>query len=141
MDPTHPIFSFLTHLEVIGFLTDTEFQALSSKLALLPALTHVALVGITNTTVPAAMLSTNMKLKVLVCLEWIGSCELSFEDVRLVCLPVPEEYEHDWITGVNGGLDFWTRAELFVGKKRRGEIKPSSPLLVFHDHAAADVRI
>jgi hypothetical protein len=35
-------------------------------------------------------------------------------------------YEQDWFDGVNDGLYFWARAELFIAKKRRGEIKPSS---------------
>jgi hypothetical protein len=127
MDPIHPIFSFLTHLEVLGVFTDIEFQALSPKLALLPALTHVALVQVTDTNVATTILSTNPQLKVLICMQVIGPCyALSFDDVRLVCMLLTDtEYEANWITGVNGGLDFWARADLFVAKKRGGEINPS----------------
>jgi hypothetical protein len=40
-----------------------------------------------------------------------------------MCLP-NEHYVEDWKVGVEGGEDFWVRAELFIAKRKRGEIQP-----------------
>ncbi|KAJ7213763.1 hypothetical protein C8J57DRAFT_1517713 [Mycena rebaudengoi] len=42
-----------------------------------------------------------------------------------MCLP-NEHYVEDWKVGVEGGEDFWVRAELFIAKRKRGEIQPAS---------------
>jgi hypothetical protein len=39
------------------------------------------------------------------------------------------DYKKDWETGARGGDDFWTRAEAFVARKRKGEIE--SAILLF----------
>jgi hypothetical protein len=56
----------------------------------------------------------------------------SIDDVRYVCMVVSDEdYLEEWIIATRGGLDFWARADAFIAKKRRGEIKPSSPISHF----------
>jgi hypothetical protein len=39
----------------------------------------------------------------------------------LMCL-TNEDYVADWKVGVDGGKDFWVRAELFLAKRKRGEV-------------------
>jgi hypothetical protein len=47
----------------------------------------------------------------------------AFDDPRLVLLG-GAGYFTDWVVGTNGGADFWVRVELFVAKKRPGEVEP-----------------
>ncbi|KAJ7256066.1 hypothetical protein C8J57DRAFT_1517788 [Mycena rebaudengoi] len=50
------------------------------------------------------------------------------DDPRFVLMWLSnDEYAEDWKVGVEGGEYFWVRAELFVAKRKRGEIQPASP--------------
>jgi hypothetical protein len=113
MEPIHPMFTALTHLDLLDSL-DIEFESLSLKLALFLANTHLALLFI-DVTVAETILSTNLKLGFLI----RKPCSsLSLDDSRFICIPWPyETYQDDWITGINGELDLWARADLFVTKK------------------------
>ncbi|KAJ7744280.1 hypothetical protein DFH07DRAFT_777145 [Mycena maculata] len=75
------------------------------------------------------------KIEVLICMEWEDAEYFDgvplIDDVRFVFMGLSaSSYERDWEIGARGGIDFWQRADKFVAKKRRGEIKPSlfSPL-------------
>ncbi|KAJ7213780.1 hypothetical protein C8J57DRAFT_288477 [Mycena rebaudengoi] len=46
--------------------------------------------------------------------------------LSVVLLDLIDEYAKDWKVGVEGGRDFWVRAELFVAKRKHGEIQPAS---------------
>ncbi|KAJ6598093.1 hypothetical protein DFH09DRAFT_1022383 [Mycena vulgaris] len=124
LDPitTHPMFTCLTHLDLFGGSPHIRWTNL------LPALTHLAM-GC-HSSVWTELLSTNAKLVVLIHMQssdFRTENRISDDDVRFVCMLVVDyEYGPDWLTGVRGGMDFWARADLFVAKKRRGEIKPSS---------------
>ncbi|KAJ7488968.1 hypothetical protein FB451DRAFT_681141 [Mycena latifolia] len=132
LDPADPMFTSLTHLDLFDSLdSSSDLLSLFANLALLPALTHLALFELNDSTVGTQLLSTKGKLKVLVRMQSLvpypAEVLPSIDDARFVSLLVSdEEYPSDWIFGTRGRLDFWARAELFVAKKRRGEIKPNS---------------
>ncbi|KAJ7621362.1 hypothetical protein FB45DRAFT_1093097 [Roridomyces roridus] len=142
----HPMFAHLTHLSV--FDTESTLMVLQlhgfsrADFGLLPELTHLSLcesMPMVNF-LPTShhpinlMLTSCEKLEVLVILlsHVDGSSPLHMlyidvADPRLVLMPTTnQEYEVDWECGARGGRDFWERAEMFVAKKRRGEIKPAS---------------
>jgi hypothetical protein len=48
------------------------------------------------------------------------------DDVRFVYINMESrQHPDDGVTGTKGETDWWTRADAFVAKKRRGEIIPS----------------
>ncbi|KAJ6598082.1 hypothetical protein DFH09DRAFT_1303898 [Mycena vulgaris] len=119
----HPMFTCLTHLDLFDDLPYIPWMNL------LPVLTHLAVLRC-KPSVWTELLCAGAKLSVLVCMqnsEFRPENRVSYDDVRFVCMSVLDaDYGSDWLTGVKGGMDFWARADLFVAKKRRGEIKPSS---------------
>ncbi|KAJ7255764.1 hypothetical protein C8J57DRAFT_1518054 [Mycena rebaudengoi] len=58
-------------------------------------------------------------------MDRVKEAPYSIDDPRFVMIVVMR-YLEDWLVGANGGTDFWVRAELFVAKKRRGEIQPAT---------------
>ncbi|KAJ7488982.1 hypothetical protein FB451DRAFT_681331 [Mycena latifolia] len=127
LDLSHSMFTRLTHLD----LFDTVIAGLPwPAFATLPALTHLALYQIRSATLLERVLSTCTQLAVLVDMrsapppyvEW-----LSADDARFICIVVADvAYARDWFAGTQDDSDFWARADAFVAKKRRGEIRPSS---------------
>ncbi|KAJ6598100.1 hypothetical protein DFH09DRAFT_1356456 [Mycena vulgaris] len=119
----HPILTCVTHLDLFDDLSQIRW------INLLPALTHFALLR-RKPSAWTELLSANAKLAVIIRMqssEFRPENRISNDDVRFVCMSVLDaDYGPDWLTGVKGGMDFWARADLFVAKKRRGEIKPSS---------------
>ncbi|KAJ7488995.1 hypothetical protein FB451DRAFT_1362021 [Mycena latifolia] len=123
----HLAFTFLTHLVSFG-----HFKFQLSIFALFPALTHLSLRQISPSNA-TALLSSFPTIQVLVRMRYgYGYLDLeervSLDDARFLAMWIPsEEYvTTDWLAGTRGGEDFWVRAERFIAKKRRGEIKPSS---------------
>ncbi|KAJ7444650.1 hypothetical protein B0H11DRAFT_395057 [Mycena galericulata] len=128
VDFTLPIFIAITHLDIFDYVYSNDFPM--PDLALLPALTHLALSAETALDYMIQILSDHEKLKVFISMQSDAEFfeEPDFiEDMRFVSMHLSNtEYKLDWETGVNGGMDFWARADKFVAMKRRGEIKPSS---------------
>ncbi|KAJ7081421.1 hypothetical protein C8R44DRAFT_895051 [Mycena epipterygia] len=130
IDLSHSMFTSITHLDLFDLLDDSDSQGPRSNLALLPALTHLSLFKFRNPTVRTELLSKCKKLEVLIRMTG-GAFDAddlpSVDDVRFVSMVLSDDdYEEDWIVGTKGGMDFWARADAFVAKKRRGEIKPDS---------------
>ncbi|KAJ7131407.1 hypothetical protein C8R44DRAFT_871899 [Mycena epipterygia] len=128
-DPSHsmPMFTSVTHLDLFNIPSDSQSIWLWSEFGLLPALTHLSLFKFRTTAVGTALLSKCNKLEALLRMENTYDDPLSIDDIRFVCMILPDaDYEEDWILGAKGGMDFWARADAFVAKRRRGEIKPES---------------
>ncbi|KAJ7734184.1 hypothetical protein DFH07DRAFT_780408 [Mycena maculata] len=136
IDLTLPLFSFITHLETFDFseIISKDFPGFScSSLALLPALTHLAFdanVGTAFLPVATEIFGSCRKLEVLVGINrypihFHDGGMISIDDARFVYMQ-RRHFEHaaDWLAGTRGGLDFWARADAFIAKKRRGEIRP-----------------
>ncbi|KAF7377395.1 Tyrosinase central domain-containing protein [Mycena sanguinolenta] len=125
-----PVLAAVTHLNI--FDSFPTHDQLTNWLVLFPVLTHVA---VRHNSVPLArnVLAVCKNLQVLVFLHLGRSMGgkreniPSAEDDRFVRMLTHFGWsEEDWITGSNGGMDFWTSAEIFIAKKRRGEIVPDS---------------
>ncbi|KAJ7869035.1 hypothetical protein B0H13DRAFT_2063518 [Mycena leptocephala] len=75
------------------------------------------------------LLQSAPHLCVLVCLnsnaprwEWRGyASQLGRTCIRGHC---PRAFHQDWYMGTHGGSDYWSRAEIFIAKRRSGEIDP-----------------
>ncbi|KAJ7111323.1 hypothetical protein C8R44DRAFT_985491 [Mycena epipterygia] len=137
-DLSHPMFTFVTHLDIFDSLSHDFYDFhwpwsddwSWSNFGLLPALTHLSLLKFRDSDVGTVLLSQCRKLEVLI--RMAGSAPHpsdlpSIDDVRFVSMVVPDrDYEGDWIIGTKGEMDFWARADAFVAKRRRGEVKPDS---------------
>ncbi|KAJ7446017.1 hypothetical protein B0H11DRAFT_2249198 [Mycena galericulata] len=128
VDFTLPLFTTITHLDLYDI--PSEFIRPWPNLALLPALTHVALLADTPLDVKKQVLRNCSRVEVLVNMHIHSTTSFEWspfvEDVRFVSIILKTtDYKTDWESGANGGIDFWARADKFVAKKRRGEIKPS----------------
>ncbi|KAJ7176981.1 hypothetical protein C8R46DRAFT_1346895 [Mycena filopes] len=128
----HPMYSLITHLEVLDALKDFAPGSLIGELALLPSLTHVALYDCSSTARDILARCTMLKLLVD---EHYSKRERdlrhpyhdTIDDVRFVSIVILDrEYIPDWVLGTRRGRDFWARGDLFVAKRRRGEIHPTS---------------
>ncbi|KAJ7190425.1 hypothetical protein GGX14DRAFT_483354 [Mycena pura] len=128
INPAHPLFTRITHLFVLDNtgLPDRE-TSICSALAALPALTHLRVDGSLCWSVLEMLLANCARLEILVVL-WptpgagrIHAKATPFSDSRFV-VGVEKDYWGDWEAGAAGLPDFWTRAEEFVAKKRRGVI-------------------
>ncbi|KAJ7888467.1 hypothetical protein B0H13DRAFT_2277407 [Mycena leptocephala] len=127
-----PMFTFVTHLDTLDslpFLPNDNIAHWLSFMTLLPALTHLSLRRGFDMT--RDVLARCKKLEVLVFMHTTPKARqhlVSVNDYRFVHMFLLLFWDrvHDWVTGANGGIDFWARAEAFIAKKRRGEIAPSS---------------
>ncbi|KAJ7607238.1 hypothetical protein FB45DRAFT_948540 [Roridomyces roridus] len=138
VDLTLPMFASLTHLDLFDPLLNLTDGGWTSKLSVLPALTHLALSRDCITSeldrVTTIFASCGERIRVFVLMDASGvqlgqrGEEVMFvDDERCVIMSLSsQEYRRDWEVGVWGGADFWVRAERFVAKKRRGEIEPKS---------------
>jgi hypothetical protein len=120
----NPVFTCVTHLDLFDLVHPDETIA---TLASLPALTHLGLWN--GSTEPAGVLIKCGRLQTLINMyNYVPPSDepQPTDDVRYVCMAISDEdYLEDWIIATQGGLDFWARADAFIAKKRRGEIKPS----------------
>ncbi|KAJ7062454.1 hypothetical protein B0H15DRAFT_463526 [Mycena belliarum] len=132
IDPLYPVFASLTHLDLFDDLSNgsVDFPSLLADLALLPALTHLALFNVDPAELEPEDIPALKKIEVLVIMELSKPHYLSmysFDDPRIVVMWLNnEEYAEDWLNGTRGDPDFWARAELFIGMRRREEIYPNS---------------
>ncbi|KAJ7894966.1 hypothetical protein B0H14DRAFT_2334180 [Mycena olivaceomarginata] len=129
VDFTLPMFSFITHLDVFDILELDPWSSWST-IGLLPRLTHLAFLELSNTWADK-ILVTCPRLLVLVsmyCEEpmHLAAADRECSDPRFLWMVLATDaYTLDWQTGIQGGMDFWARADVFVAKKSRGEIEPS----------------
>ncbi|KAJ7461194.1 hypothetical protein FB451DRAFT_490414 [Mycena latifolia] len=142
--PTHPVFSRLTHLELFDSAVDTTIW--SSRLPLIPQLTHLAFNDPALLDICPHLLQTCTTLSVLVCYDpWrsfrSGStvARALSSDVRFVVMNFPD-FLLDWRLGAHTGLDYWSRAESFIAKRRSGEINASECKL-FEDESESESEV
>ncbi|KAJ7489138.1 hypothetical protein FB451DRAFT_1223842 [Mycena latifolia] len=126
VDLAHPAFTCVTHLQsIINYSLSKDLPG--ADFALLPALTHLALWQLSEDSA-TGLLSNCAKLEVLVDMRGAMARENlpSIDDARFLYASTSHDDVLDWVIGTRDGVDFWVRAERFVAKRRRGEIKPSS---------------
>ncbi|KAJ7052111.1 hypothetical protein C8F01DRAFT_634025 [Mycena amicta] len=115
---------FLTHLAIArGPQVVSHINAISS----LPFLTHLGIyrpIGSINTICRwlEPTLKTCQSLRILAVLNYVDDRDVpeSFRDPRFVLCSC-----ESWIDGLLDGPNFWTVAEDFVARKRRGEVDAS----------------
>ncbi|KAJ6534457.1 hypothetical protein DFH09DRAFT_1369819 [Mycena vulgaris] len=126
-DFTLPLFSQITHLELIDYPEVIDVK-MWSGIAFIPNLTHLYFSSIGFIRLWFSLLDTCKSLRVLVWLSPNGEFvaddqdgEALARDTRFVVMRCGE-YVKDWQTGAYTGSDYWTRAEDFIAKRRSGEI-------------------
>jgi hypothetical protein len=131
VDFSHPLFLSITHLDVFVDLADA---AMYTRLATIPALTHLCLNGVIAWDIFRGLLADCSTLKLLVNVwnhQLASPAEkfanaTPFVDARFVVATFMD-YWADWEAGAEGREDFWVAAEEFVARKRRGEIPGTFP--------------
>ncbi|KAJ7865831.1 hypothetical protein B0H13DRAFT_2352821 [Mycena leptocephala] len=129
LPPSHSFFQQITHLElqVQGPGTQEE-MSIFSRLKLIPQLSHLSFSS--NALIPLCgrFLQSCKILRVLVFLN-VGilsslypqtEAELA-RDPRFVAMG-RAYFLKDWQMGAYTGMDYWTRAEIFIAKRQAGEI-------------------
>ncbi|KAJ6583475.1 hypothetical protein DFH09DRAFT_978497 [Mycena vulgaris] len=129
IDLTHGCFAFITHLDIFDTITEGETR-ICKDVPKLPALTHLCLNNDVPWDVVETLLTQCPRLELFVDLwpytatmrafGWAQQTPVS--DVRFV-VGVYHDYWADWETGARGGANFWSSADDFVARKRRGEIE------------------
>jgi hypothetical protein len=136
IDPRRPLFQALIHLD----LWDDSDWVAKLPIAALPALTHLCVHGALVSSFLLSMLKKCDNLHILVHMYWSQlqrpEAVPDLVDPRLVLL-ILDEYITDWAAGAKGRRDFWIRADKFVAKKRRGEIKSGQ---ILADHLCFSLR-
>lgn len=129
IDFGHRLFATLTHLEIFD---DEPFSPEKwAELALIPHLTHLCFNEHLVVDMLLVVLRACASLRVLVVFDPIlptpiasnGDERALAQDPRFVAMTSPPPYQ-DWTTGAHSGIDYWSRAEDFVAKRRAREIDP-----------------
>ncbi|KAJ7489107.1 hypothetical protein FB451DRAFT_1024520, partial [Mycena latifolia] len=137
IDFTHPLFTAVTHLDTRDWGSVPRYSD-PSGFASLPALTHLNICN-ASCAVLCSLLLGCKKLKVLILSTYsLQSCKnasrnLSIDDPRFVLMTYGGGGMVDWEAGTRGERDYWERADLFVAKRRRGEIRPGACPTVLQD--------
>ncbi|KAJ7480275.1 hypothetical protein B0H11DRAFT_2233398 [Mycena galericulata] len=131
IDFTHQLFSHITHLEIF---TDNNPEVTQpwSEIALIPHLTHLGFNYENFLHLSPAILNTCKSLRVLVFLminiseyppliEEHPELDDLVKDPRFVQMACAQ-YIKDWQMGALTGVDYWSRAEEFIAKRKSGEI-------------------
>jgi len=138
IDFTHRLFAKITHLEIFGHNFDPTEREMYTELALLPHLTHLCFNDERFTDICLTLLKTCKSLRVLVILERTLNTPLEVaKDPRFVVMYCNWEAK-DWRMGAHSGIDYWSRAEEFIAKRRSGEIDPL--IYTIEGDASEDIR-
>jgi hypothetical protein len=124
----HQLFAYVTHLDVFDHVDNKTQFALTVRT--LPSLTHLCVNNHVTWQIIQALLDNCERLEILANLWMFGQAERArqraenapFEDVRFV-VGFYRNYWDEWEAGARGAPDFWSVADDFVARKRRGEIE------------------
>ncbi|KAJ7784961.1 hypothetical protein DFH07DRAFT_872923 [Mycena maculata] len=122
----HPVFTHVTHLELLGQHGQMEEWA---GIASMPHLTHLSFEALAQCGPLSKVLRTCERMECLLLL--LGVYHLAHtafaestgitEDVRFVMM-VPKTWHAYWQLGAAGDKTYWTLAEAFISAKRAGKI-------------------
>ncbi|KAJ7061748.1 hypothetical protein C8F01DRAFT_1369218 [Mycena amicta] len=115
LEPRHPAFRFLTHLEVFDNLNSDEIEAF---IVSLPSLTHLATESVLPSERARRLLEGCPNLRVIVSL--LGRGAPPVDDPRIVLCDYTEWAE---AAAPAPQRTYWDVAEEFLEKKRRGEVQ------------------
>ncbi|KAJ7136381.1 hypothetical protein C8R43DRAFT_1239019 [Mycena crocata] len=130
---THPVFSQITHLECFDDPPDLPDPERWSNIALIPNLTHLSFVNMDFLSVCHTLLQSCKSLRVVLVLpeddsyDGVWDDNAFFEEVskdpRFLIMECTH-YAKDWQMGSHVGVDYWSRAENFIAKRRSEEVDP-----------------
>ncbi|KAJ7027172.1 hypothetical protein C8F04DRAFT_94227 [Mycena alexandri] len=123
-----PMLHTLTHLELLDTYwgQDEEPPDLSTHLALIPNLTHLALNGTQYSVSLNNMLRADSRLRCIVLFADEGdSAHPLSDDDRVVYVEQHTNYRLDWIRGIDECKDYWALADTFIAARRRGQVDRS----------------
>ncbi|KAJ7142062.1 hypothetical protein C8R43DRAFT_1071295 [Mycena crocata] len=134
IDFTHPVFSKITHLECFDEPDGRPHPGYWSNVALIPNLTHLSFVNIGFLSVCRTLLQSCNSLRVVVALrdndseedDWDEDDEVMkdlIKDPRFLIIECAH-YVKDWQMGSHLGVDYWSRAEAFIAKRKSKEVDP-----------------
>ncbi|KAJ6574383.1 hypothetical protein B0H19DRAFT_1371472 [Mycena capillaripes] len=147
IDCSHRLFSKITHLSVFdSTLRNSITEKMPTELRLIPHLTHLSFWDEAFVEICLLLLRGCKSLLVLVVLEPAlrrlavmkrnpDELELA-KDPRFVAMGCRSESK-DWTTGAHTGIDYWSRAEDFIAKRRSGEIDGENTLQNFFCNSAS----
>ncbi|KAK7062034.1 hypothetical protein R3P38DRAFT_684916 [Favolaschia claudopus] len=127
LPPTHAFFSRLTHFAVFWGLYEMSEGEICAALAALPQLSHLSFSHPHFIRICPTLLAMCNSLRVLVSLLWdvpLGrrGDELA-RDGRFVMMKLKGAAPiEDWYKGAECGEDYWSRAEVFIARRRAGQI-------------------
>ncbi|KAJ7617910.1 hypothetical protein FB45DRAFT_932950 [Roridomyces roridus] len=126
VDFSHSLFSHVTHLEIFERHMTVDLPSWSG-LASIPHLTHLAFDEANFLSIAADLLRMCAFLHVMIYTRPSETSPVPVvsedlrQDSRFVVM-LCDEYIKDWQMGALTGVDFWSRAEDFVGKRRTGQV-------------------
>ncbi|KAJ7112704.1 hypothetical protein C8R44DRAFT_249920 [Mycena epipterygia] len=126
IDMQHPVLFSITHLEMFDTIADEEI--ICSQIPAIPTLTHLAFYGRAPWVTIATLLTECPRLELLVHRWWyrahVPVQDVPFHDMRFI-IQLYKDYGSDWEADARGiRPDFWSLAEDFVARKRRGLVDP-----------------
>ncbi|KAJ7936749.1 hypothetical protein B0H13DRAFT_2437604 [Mycena leptocephala] len=125
LSPGHPSFALLTHIEISRPIDTGAWD----RLFLIGPLTHLSFTSVDFIPISLRILEKRKSLRVLVSLS-VGSLKHGLHseygtalarDPRFVAMR-RAYFLKDWQRGVHNEQDYWSRAEDFIAKRRRGEV-------------------
>ncbi|KAJ7748367.1 hypothetical protein B0H16DRAFT_1692153 [Mycena metata] len=133
IDFGHPIFSRLTHLNVLDCSSPTPeaWEESWTGLFELPCLTHLAFQDIFSGPIVRDILAQSRNLRLLILKSYDDTFRhgeimpFATDDVRCVVMVVKNSLK-DWEAGVVDRADYWTKAEEFSKKRRTGEVEAAA---------------
>ncbi|KAJ6493970.1 hypothetical protein C8R47DRAFT_1117891 [Mycena vitilis] len=135
----HPVFALITHLDVLDRPGINNIEPWKN-LPLIPHLTHLSFTHPEFATVSLPLLRTCASLRVMLVMSYKFTAESLIsslpdgqellDDHRFVIMDYLD-LQKDWQKGAYTGINYWSRAEEFIAKRRLGEV--SSP---FYDDEA-----
>ncbi|KAJ7136389.1 hypothetical protein C8R43DRAFT_613951 [Mycena crocata] len=133
---THPIFARITHLELFDTFEGNFLPEFWSDIGVIPNLTHLAVSKTSFLPLCLNLLRSHDSLRIVVALRLDDGDTANLaedhelfgdlvQDLRFVTMSCFFDLK-DWQMGCHVGVDYWSRAEDFVGKRKSGEIHPSA---------------
>ncbi|KAJ7715899.1 hypothetical protein B0H16DRAFT_1558574 [Mycena metata] len=131
----------LTHLELLDTHWDDaeEPPDLSTHLALIPNLTHLALNGMHDSASWNNTFRADSRLRCIVFfVDDADPAHPLADDDRVVCVQQFTDYRLDWIHGIDAGKDYWALADIFLAARREGKVDRSQLEIADTDRGIID---
>ncbi|KAJ6629980.1 hypothetical protein B0H10DRAFT_2428046 [Mycena sp. CBHHK59/15] len=125
IDILHPLFTFLTHLDLLD-CTNHDVTETLAQIPSFAALTHLALDWV-RMDMAETLLENCPRLELLLCLydelDYKDAQTPHVYDIRFVIGQYDRDYRADWEAGAKGLPHLWSLGDDFVARKRRGAIE------------------